>query len=70
MAALEAGLLKRLLERPREDGDPIAGLASTFFAEMQTLIETSWSVAMLDFALGRGGNVRRILRPRSNSVSP
>jgi 2-polyprenyl-6-methoxyphenol hydroxylase-like FAD-dependent oxidoreductase len=50
VAALEAGLLKRLLERPGEDGDPIAGLAPTFFAEMQTLIETPWSVAMLDFA--------------------
>jgi 2-polyprenyl-6-methoxyphenol hydroxylase-like FAD-dependent oxidoreductase len=50
VAALEACLLKRLLERPGEDGDPIAGLAPTFFAEMQTLIETPWSVAMLDFA--------------------
>jgi 2-polyprenyl-6-methoxyphenol hydroxylase-like FAD-dependent oxidoreductase len=50
VAALEACLLKKLLERLGEDGDPIAGLASTFFAEMQTLIETPWSVAMLDFA--------------------
>jgi 2-polyprenyl-6-methoxyphenol hydroxylase-like FAD-dependent oxidoreductase len=50
VAALEACLLKTLLERLGEDGDPIAGLASTFFAEMQTLIETPWSVAMLDFA--------------------
>ena len=50
VAALEACLLKKLLERLAEDGDPIAGLASTFFAEMQTLIETPWSVAMLDFA--------------------
>ena len=49
VAALEACLLKRLLD-PGEDGDPIAGLAPTFFAEMQTLIETPWSVAMLDFA--------------------
>ena len=48
--ALPACLLKRLLERPGEDGDPIAGLAPTFFTEMQTLIETPWSVAMLDFA--------------------
>jgi 2-polyprenyl-6-methoxyphenol hydroxylase-like FAD-dependent oxidoreductase len=50
VAALEACLLKTLLERLGEDGDPIAGLASTFFAEMQTLIETPWSVALLDFA--------------------
>jgi 2-polyprenyl-6-methoxyphenol hydroxylase-like FAD-dependent oxidoreductase len=50
VAALEACLLKKLLGRLGEDGDPIAGLASTFFAEMQTLIETPWSVAMLDFA--------------------
>jgi len=33
-----------------KDGDPIAALASTFFAEMQPLIETPWSVAILDFA--------------------
>src|SRR6476620_2416608 len=50
VAALEACLLKRLLERPGEDGDPIAELAPTCFAEMQALIETPWSVAMLDFA--------------------
>jgi 2-polyprenyl-6-methoxyphenol hydroxylase-like FAD-dependent oxidoreductase len=50
VAALEACLLKTVLERLSEDGDPIAGLAPTFFAEMQTLIETPWSVAMLDFA--------------------
>ena len=46
VAALEACLLKTLLKRLGEDGDPIAGLASTFFAEVQTLIETPWSVAM------------------------
>jgi 2-polyprenyl-6-methoxyphenol hydroxylase-like FAD-dependent oxidoreductase len=50
VAALEASLLQRLLERFENDGDPIAGLASTFFAEMQALIETPWSVAMMDFA--------------------
>lgn len=48
VAALEACLLKRLLDRP-EGGDPIAGLAPTFFAEMQALLETPWAVAMLDF---------------------
>jgi 2-polyprenyl-6-methoxyphenol hydroxylase-like FAD-dependent oxidoreductase len=50
VAALEACLLQRLLERLGVDGNPIAGLAPTFFAEVQTLIETPWSMAMLDFA--------------------
>jgi len=50
VAAMEACLLKRLLENSGEIGDPIAGLASTFFKEMQALLETPWSVATLDFA--------------------
>jgi 2-polyprenyl-6-methoxyphenol hydroxylase-like FAD-dependent oxidoreductase len=50
VAALEACLLQRLLGRVGADSDPIAALAPAFFAEMQTLIETPWSVAMLDFA--------------------
>jgi 2-polyprenyl-6-methoxyphenol hydroxylase-like FAD-dependent oxidoreductase len=59
VAALEACLLQRLLERlagdrlagDRVGGDsnPIAGLAPAFFAEVQTLIETPWSVAIFDF---------------------
>jgi 2-polyprenyl-6-methoxyphenol hydroxylase-like FAD-dependent oxidoreductase len=49
VAALESCVLKRLLEGPGEKSDPIAGLAPAFFAEMQTLIETPWSVAILDF---------------------
>jgi 2-polyprenyl-6-methoxyphenol hydroxylase-like FAD-dependent oxidoreductase len=49
VAALEACLLQRLLERLGGDSDPIADLAPTFFAEVQTLIETPWSVATLDF---------------------
>jgi hypothetical protein len=48
VAALEACLLRRLLERLGDD-DPIAGLAAAFFAEVQALIETPWSVAILDF---------------------
>jgi 2-polyprenyl-6-methoxyphenol hydroxylase-like FAD-dependent oxidoreductase len=48
VAAVEACLFRRLLERPG-DGDPIAGLAPAFFAEVQALIETPWSVAILDF---------------------
>ena len=47
VAALEACLLRKLLETP---GDPISCLARTFFAEVQTLIDTPWSVAVLDFA--------------------
>jgi 2-polyprenyl-6-methoxyphenol hydroxylase-like FAD-dependent oxidoreductase len=49
VAALEACLLKRLLDRPAQEDDPIAELAPRFFAEMQALLETPWSVAMLDF---------------------
>jgi 2-polyprenyl-6-methoxyphenol hydroxylase-like FAD-dependent oxidoreductase len=49
VAALEARLLRGLIERFGAERDPIAGLASTFFAELQTLIDTPWSVAMLDF---------------------
>jgi hypothetical protein len=49
VAALEACLLQRLLERLGGDSNPIARLAPTFFAEVQTLIETPWSVAILDF---------------------
>jgi hypothetical protein len=50
VAALEARLLRELLERLGEDSDPIGGLAPAFFAEVPTLLETPWSVAMLDFA--------------------
>ena len=65
VAALEACLLQRLLERPGGDRNPIAGLAPAFFAEVQTLIETPWSVAILDFAFpDTRDNVRPILRPR------
>ena len=49
VAALEACLLRGLLERLRGDSNPIAGLAPTFFAEVQTLLERPWSVAILDF---------------------
>jgi 2-polyprenyl-6-methoxyphenol hydroxylase-like FAD-dependent oxidoreductase len=51
VAALEACLLRRLLERRGQDSDPIGALAPAFFAEVQTVLETPWSVAMLDFAL-------------------
>jgi hypothetical protein len=51
VAAMEACLLRTLLERlGGGDSDPIAGLAPAFFAEVQALIETPWSVAIFDFA--------------------
>jgi hypothetical protein len=50
VAALEACLLRRLLARLVEDSNPLAALTPAFFAEAQTLIETPWSVAILDFA--------------------
>jgi 2-polyprenyl-6-methoxyphenol hydroxylase-like FAD-dependent oxidoreductase len=50
VAALEACLLGRLLQRLGDEGDPIASLAPTFFTEVQPLLETPWSVATLDFA--------------------
>ena len=50
VAALEACQLRRLLERQGEDSSPLAALAPAFFAQVQTLIGTPWSVAILDFA--------------------
>ena len=50
VAALEACSLGRLLQRLGDDGDTFALLAPTFFAEVQTLLETPWSVAIFDFA--------------------
>lgn len=50
VAAQEACLLRALLDRLAGDRDPLAGLAAAFFAEMQALIETPWSVALFDFA--------------------
>jgi 2-polyprenyl-6-methoxyphenol hydroxylase-like FAD-dependent oxidoreductase len=49
VAAQEACLLKKIIERLGAGGDPIAGLASAFFTEVQPLLETPWSVATLDF---------------------
>jgi 2-polyprenyl-6-methoxyphenol hydroxylase-like FAD-dependent oxidoreductase len=50
VAAQEACLLQKILENRAKGGHSIAELASTFFAEVQTLIETPWAVATLDFA--------------------
>jgi hypothetical protein len=49
VAAQEACLLRTLLGRLAGDSNPIAALAPAFFAEVQTLIETPWGVATLDF---------------------
>jgi 2-polyprenyl-6-methoxyphenol hydroxylase-like FAD-dependent oxidoreductase len=49
VAAQEACLLRTLLGKLAGDSNPIAALAPTFFAEVQTLIETPWAVATLDF---------------------
>jgi 2-polyprenyl-6-methoxyphenol hydroxylase-like FAD-dependent oxidoreductase len=51
VAALEACLLQTLLGGLGQHSNPLAALSSAFFAEMQALIETPWSVAVLDFAL-------------------
>jgi 2-polyprenyl-6-methoxyphenol hydroxylase-like FAD-dependent oxidoreductase len=50
VAALEARLLQGLLKRLGDDHDPIARLAPAFFVEVPPLLETPWSVAILDFA--------------------
>jgi 2-polyprenyl-6-methoxyphenol hydroxylase-like FAD-dependent oxidoreductase len=49
VAALEACLLRKLLVTAGAEDDPIAALAPTFFAEVQPVIETPWSAAVLDF---------------------
>ena len=50
VAALEACLLRRLLERLEENSNSMAALAPAFFSEVQAVIDTPWSVATLDFA--------------------
>ena len=71
VAALEACLLKRLLDRTGQVGDPIAELAPRFFAELQALLETPWSVAMLDFVFpDTRGQRPADFAATLNSVSP
>jgi 2-polyprenyl-6-methoxyphenol hydroxylase-like FAD-dependent oxidoreductase len=50
VAAQEACLLRRLLDKLMRERDPLAELAPAFFAEAQGLIETPWAAAMQDFA--------------------
>jgi 2-polyprenyl-6-methoxyphenol hydroxylase-like FAD-dependent oxidoreductase len=45
VAAQEAYLLRDLLRRQAEETDPLAELASAFFAEAATIIETPWAQA-------------------------
>ena len=47
VAALEACLLHRLLAAKAAEGQGIDGLASTFFAEVQAVIETPWATAAI-----------------------
>ena len=49
VAAQEACLLRGLLSTLARERDPLARLASTFFAEAQALLDTPWAVADLDF---------------------
>jgi hypothetical protein len=50
VAAQEACLLRNLLDHLARNRRSIGELAPAFFTQMQSLIETPWSVAMLDFA--------------------
>jgi 2-polyprenyl-6-methoxyphenol hydroxylase-like FAD-dependent oxidoreductase len=50
VAAQEACLLRSLLQGLASNRRPISELAPTFFDKAQSLIETPWSVAILDFA--------------------
>jgi 2-polyprenyl-6-methoxyphenol hydroxylase-like FAD-dependent oxidoreductase len=47
VAAKEAHLLHALLGRRAAEADPLAGLASAFFAEAATMIETPWALAAI-----------------------
>jgi 2-polyprenyl-6-methoxyphenol hydroxylase-like FAD-dependent oxidoreductase len=48
VAAQECCVLASLLESRRGAIDPLGGLAESFFAEIQPLLETPWAVAMAD----------------------
>jgi 2-polyprenyl-6-methoxyphenol hydroxylase-like FAD-dependent oxidoreductase len=47
VAAQEATLLCALLQRRAKEKDPLDGLASAFFAEAATIIETPWAQAVV-----------------------
>ena len=48
VAAQEACLLRRLLGETANEADPLARLASTYFAALPGLLEAPWSSAALD----------------------
>jgi 2-polyprenyl-6-methoxyphenol hydroxylase-like FAD-dependent oxidoreductase len=50
VAAQEACVLHRLLDRLSGESDPIALLGPAFFADIQPLLDAPWAVAMQDFA--------------------
>jgi 2-polyprenyl-6-methoxyphenol hydroxylase-like FAD-dependent oxidoreductase len=50
VAAQEARALKVLLRRSAARPDPLAELAPAFFAEIETVIDTPWSMASVDLA--------------------
>ena len=70
VAAQEALLLRRLLGNGQ--GDPLAGLAPAFFAEVCRLLETPWMLAAVpDFAFPEiKGDVRRICNARWHLRAP
>lgn len=47
VAAQEACVLDRLLGRLQGQSDPLAGLASAFFEETKTLLDTPWAMAAI-----------------------
>ncbi len=49
VAAQEAVILDRLLSERAVDIEPLDGLASAFFGEIQAVLETPWGVAKSDF---------------------
>jgi 2-polyprenyl-6-methoxyphenol hydroxylase-like FAD-dependent oxidoreductase len=52
VAAQEACLLRGLLRQRAQQADPLAGLASAFFAEAARVVETPWALAAIpDYAV-------------------
>ena len=53
IAAMEAGVLKRLVDARRTDAHPLDGLAQAFFAAIQDVLVAPWAVAEDDFTYGK-----------------
>ena len=58
VAAQEAHVLASVLESRRRLGDPLGGLAESFLAEIQPLLETPWAAAMADLVYPQTRGVR------------